>query len=156
MANCTVSQRRRSFVACRVRERIGSTPILLKIGYLFDDRDIGSLVDAVAGCADALVMVNCIAAHVRQGTELLFDGQPRGIAGRAIHEAGLRQVARFRRHIERSEHSLQVIGCGGANDRAAVQRFLDSGADCVQLATALMLEPDVALQMRQQAAHAAP
>ena len=99
-------------------------------------------------------MVNCIAARVRDGTQLLFDGQPRGIAGVAIHEAAVRQVAKFRRHCERSARSLQLIGCGGANDRSAVQRFLDAGADCVQLATAIMVNPGIALQMRQQAAGA--
>ncbi len=139
-------------VARRVRECVGTTPLLLKIGHVGDETQAAQLVDAVAGVADALVMVNCLAAQVTCDAGPLFDGQRRGIAGVAIHDAAVRQVEQFRILIGRAGSNLQLIGCGGARDVTSVQRFLNAGANCVQMATAVMLQPDIALRMRQQAA----
>jgi dihydroorotate dehydrogenase (NAD+) catalytic subunit len=65
-------------VAAEVRQAIGRTPFIIKIGYLDDDALSADLLHAVAPYADALAMTNSISATVvdRRSTEM-FGGQPR-------------------------------------------------------------------------------
>ena len=138
-------------VVDRVRERIGQTPLLLKLGLLQDATTIDRLLESVAETTQALVMVNCIAKRVRCGSTWMFEGAVRGIAGAAIHLAAVRQVEQFRARLDRMGLDLQLVGSGGVSEVAHVQRFLDAGASCVQLATAIMREPDIALRLRNEA-----
>jgi dihydroorotate dehydrogenase len=138
-------------VVRRARERIGDTPLLLKIGHLTEPRAIDALVDACSDGANALVMVNCVPARVQFDGRLMFGGAARGVAGTAIHEAAVRQVDNFRQAVDRQGSRLQLVGCGGVFRLQDVERFLAAGASCVQLATAAMLDPEVAMRIRQQA-----
>src|SRR5690606_20418077 len=114
-------------------------PLLLKIGHITDPALAEALIDAVSPSADALVMVNTISARVNGSEGLLFDGQPRGIAGPAIREASTRMIADFRRLIDRGQRALQLVGVGGITTLDDVQAYLQAGAHSVQLATAAML-----------------
>ena len=99
-------------------------------------------------------MVNCFACRVQADGRPLFANQARGIAGRAIHEAAVRQIATFRERVERTQATLELIGGGGASEVADVHRFLSAGASCVQMATAVMREPAVAMRLRGEAQRA--
>ena len=69
-------------VAQQVRDAIGKTLYVIKVGFLNEESQAEQLIEAVAPFADALSMTNCISATVRDvGGARLFDGQPRGIGG---------------------------------------------------------------------------
>lgn len=144
-------------VAERLRQAIGQTPLLLKIG-LFDDPGLAeALVEAVAPHVDALSTVNCIAAQVVwPNGKLAFDGEARGIAGEAIRERSVQQVRELRGIIERLGAGLEVIGVGGIATAEHVRSYLAAGAEAVQLATAAMRDPLVALRIRKQWKATAP
>jgi dihydroorotate dehydrogenase len=136
-------------VAARLRQAIGTKPLLIKIGHVTDDPTALTLARALAPHADALVMVNCIAAAVVDAQNRpLFEGQRRGIAGAAIREAALEQARRFARLIRQHGLKLRLVGVGGIRTASDVRAHLEAGAHAVQLATAAMLDPQVGLQIR--------
>ncbi len=137
-------------IAQAVRQSIGDLPYVIKIGHFTSDDGIAALVDAVHDQADGLAMTNSVAATVADGNnQLLFDGQPRGICGASILEASLAQVERFSRHIADRNAALEIVGVGGAGSADDVKRYLSAGAANVQLATAAMIDPLIAVKIRQ-------
>jgi dihydroorotate dehydrogenase len=141
-------------VAARLRQAVGTKPLLLKIGHVTEATLAAALCQAVAPHANALVMVNCIAATVvDEGQRPLFDGQKRGIAGRAIRQAALDQVSLFARVIREHALKLQLVGVGGIATARDVRAHLAAGSHAVQLATAAMLDPLVGLKLRGALAH---
>jgi dihydroorotate dehydrogenase len=95
-------------------------------------------------------MTNSIATLVRgHHGNLLFAGQKRGICGKATLDASVRQTESIRKMVDRLGIRLDLIGVGGASTIADVQRYLDVGAQCVHIATAAMMDPLVAVKIRQ-------
>jgi dihydroorotate dehydrogenase len=137
-------------VADRVRGAIGATPYQIKIGYFNDAALIEPLLTAVAPFADALVMTNCISAIVEQpeGTRL-FAGQPRGIGGESIRAASVTQVRQVATIVRQRGYKTRIIGCGGISLADHVREYLQAGAEAVQLATSVMLDPLVGIRIRQ-------
>jgi len=120
----------------RVREKIGTTPLLIKIGAVPSEQ-IGAAVAAMSS-ADALVMINCVSARVRDGGEDLFDGASRGIAGAAIRDAVRDQVGAFVAEIKNQGAKLEVVAVGGVSSVTDVEACLELGASGVQVATCVM------------------
>jgi len=139
-------------VAQRVRESIGrQIPLLVKVGYLEDAACIAELCRGLAPHVDALVMTNCIPARVKDAAgESLFGGESRGIGGSAIRTASVLQVRRFAEAIESQGLPLTLIGVGVIATADHVRQYLAAGAESVQLATAAMLDPTVALAIRAE------
>ncbi|MEQ8786599.1 MAG: hypothetical protein RIC55_09885 [Pirellulaceae bacterium] len=138
-------------VAEVVRQRIGKTPYILKIGKLSGHEEAAALLDAVASHADALAMTNSIATTVRatDGATQLFDGQKRGICGDATRQASVAQTRLMHELIRERGLKLQLIGVGGASTAEHVREYLAAGAQAVHLATAAMVDPGVALAIRR-------
>jgi dihydroorotate dehydrogenase (NAD+) catalytic subunit len=142
-----------AIVAQRVREAVGKTPYVIKVGFSTDPAQANELVDAVASYADALSMTNCISATVRGSDGApLFNGDPRGIGGEAIRAASVAQVRRFTEYAKRGGYRTKFIGVGGIATAEHVKEYLDAGAESVQLATALMVNPLVGIEIRRQLA----
>jgi len=140
-------------VAARLRQVTGAKPLLIKIGHVTDVNLAAALAKALAPHADALVMINCIAASVVDARHHpLFDGQPRGIAGKAIGGAVLAQVRLFASVIREHALKLRLVGVGGIATAPQVRAHLESGSHSVQLATAAMLDPELGLKLRRELA----
>ncbi len=133
-------------VARQVRELVPEIPLVLKIGYVGRAGEAQRLVDAVAGCCNALSMVNCLSCRVKGPDGYLFGGEQRGIGGAAIRRECLRQVERFASAIQRSNVPLSIIGVGGISRPEHVQTYLDAGAEATQVATAAVLCPQLAAE----------
>ncbi len=133
-----------------VRQVIGTTPLVIKIGYLMDVASIDRLLSVSAGLVQGIAMTNCLACRVKGPEGWLFDGQARGIGGEAIRVSSLAQVQRFATSIQRLGLPISLIGVGGVSTAEHVLEYLDSGAESVQIATAAMLQPDLALKIRKQ------
>lgn len=135
-------------VAIRIRDTIGSVPLVLKIGHVGDREHAKALLVHLAPHCNGLAMTNSIAARVRgQSGEHLFDSQPRGICGAAIRDASIAQVEMFRKICD---DQLDLIGVGGIFNKNDVESYLQAGADSVGIATAAMLNPEVGREIRQQ------
>lgn len=143
-----------ALVAQRVRAAIGSTPYLVKIGHQTDRPAASELLDALLPHIDGLAMTNSIATTViGPDGKLLFEGAQRGICGRATREASTAQVRLFRELCDERDASLEIIGVGGAETAEDVANYLRAGAGAVHLATAAMVDPLVAVKIRQELAN---
>ena len=142
------------FVAEQVRTFLGDeAPLLVKIGYLADDSVLETLIKGLAESVDAIVTTNSLPAKVtdRDGKNL-FDGQQRGICGKATRDASVEQVRRIRSIIEKFDLPLDVIGVGGIETASDVNQYGKAGANSIQLATAPMIDPLVGLKIRRELA----
>jgi dihydroorotate dehydrogenase (NAD+) catalytic subunit len=137
-----------AIVAQRVREAVGIVPYVIKVGFFDDPEQCEQLFEAVAPFATALAMTNCIAAIVRQSNRApMFAGQPRGIGGDSIRAASVEQVRRFADLARQRGYKTKIIGVGGISSAAHVEQYLAAGAEAVQLATAPMINPLVAIEI---------
>lgn len=137
-------------VAERIRRAIGDVPLVLKIGFYNDTTAIAQFLDAVSPYAQGLCMTNSIAAKVTDHSQtLLFDGQSRGICGRSIHQASVRQVQIFCEQIKQKRLTMEVSAVGGVFDADDVKRYLEAGASTVGMATSAMRDPRTAIRIRQ-------
>lgn len=140
-------------VAKHVRDTIGNVPLVIKIGHLPSRDAAALLIRAVGEAANALSMVNCIATKlVDESQQMLFDGRPRGIGGEAIRDASLAQIAMFHELMREAEKPAMLVGVGGVFTTQHVVDYLARGASAVQLATAVMLNPGIGLQIKQELA----
>ncbi len=137
-------------VATVIREAIGTTPLIIKIGFVPPNVSPQPLVTALSGIVDALAMTNSISAKVGKSTELLmFDGQPRGICGDAIRDSSIDQVRRFAEETARQNSPLKLIGVGGISAATHVESYLRAGAHACHLATSVMVDPSVGIRIRK-------
>ena len=138
-------------VAAKLRDAIPDKPLLLKVGHIDNRETAHEFLEEVAPSADALVMVNGVSAKVRQPNgALVFGGQCRGIAGEAIRETALEQLALFDGLIREFGIDVRLVGVGGLGQAADVLACLDRGCEAVQFATAAMLNPGLGLAIRRE------
>jgi dihydroorotate dehydrogenase len=139
-------------VAERVREAIGDVPLIIKVGHVATHHAATQLIDALNPSASALAMTNSIATTVIQsdGGGKRFDGQVRGICGSAILDASTNQISIFHELLSARGSQLELIGVGGADSATSVRGYLGAGAHAVHLATAAMLNPGVALEIKRE------
>ncbi len=136
-------------VAAAIRREIGAVPLILKVGHVVDESDAQKLLASISESATAIAMTNSVSGRVRTADDqLLFDGQRRGICGAATFKASRDQVAMFSRLVDQLGLSLKLIGVGGASMASHVHDYVDAGAECVHLATAAMLDPEVAIKIK--------
>ena len=133
-----------------VQQVIGDRPLILKIGHTTDSSAAEEFLKAVSPFATAISMTNSVATTVqsKEGS-LLFEGQRRGICGMATFDASLQQARLFSDLINRRGDSLRIISVGGVASYGQVRECLDAGAESIQIATAAMVDPTVALQIRR-------
>lgn len=139
-----------AIVAETVRQAIGDRPLILKIGHMTESNDAEELLKAVGPSATAIAMTNSVATTVRgQNGELLFAGQQRGICGEATFDASLQQTRLFSELVRERGDTLRIISVGGVSTADHVRNCLRAGAESVHIATAAMIDPNVALEIRR-------
>lgn len=150
-------------VAQAIRDEIGNTPLILKVGYykrslrpdgLQNDTDLGRLVEIAGKYANAVASINTIAAEVvdKDGNQAL-PGKNRlksGVCGSAIKWAGLDMVKRLRLTINDKRLTIKIIGVGGVMKPEDYFEYKEAGADCVMSATGAMWNPDLAQEIKQK------
>jgi dihydroorotate dehydrogenase len=144
-------------IAAALRKRLGSTPLILKMGFLGDanlTREV--IAAAVRAGANALAAINTIPANVRtsEGVQAL-PGNGRlssGICGAAIKPAGRAMVKRLletRRALGISSSDLAIVGVGGVMTAPNALEYLELGVDGVQSGTGAMWNPYLAQEFKQ-------
>ena len=134
-----------------VRDAIGDLPYIAKIGRIQQREDAEALLAAVHASVDALAMTNSIASTVMTSDgSHLFEGERRGICGAATLQASVDQTTLLAELIDQQQYQLELIGVGGASCWSDVQSYLQAGAEAVHIATAAMVTPSTAWEIRQQ------
>lgn len=156
-------------VAERIRQAIGSTPLLVKAGPFGEggrlpgpsgegrlpgpSEDKGRMAEffrSLSGLANAVVLVNAIPRKVHRpdGTPAFGPYERVGIVGAAIHDDCVRIVEQAARIVDREEMGLAVCGVGGIASAAQARRFLDAGAAAVFLGSFPMVHPHLAVEIK--------
>lgn len=133
-----------------VRDAVGSSPLIIKIGPMLDRQEIARLLEVSQGLIQGIAMTNCLSCRVKSGDDYLFEGAARGIGGEAIRAASIAQVEVFSELIRDSATPISIIGVGGINEAQHVIAYMQAGAESVQIATAAMLKPELAIEIKQQ------
>ena len=134
-----------------VRAAIGRLPLILKAGLFPSLSHAEQFVEAIAPTADAISSTNSITAKVRAANgELLFEGLKRGIGGAGIEKRCREEVGMLAGIIREKQLDLKLVAVGGVSTPEHVTDRLAAGAHHVQLATAAMLNPNIALEIRSK------
>ena len=152
-ADLYLSAEASALIAGEVRKAVGDLPVALKVGLFRDRQTAGEFVQAISGKVNAVCATNSITAKVRgYNGELLFGGLRRGIGGTVITERCLQETAMLAELLGHHAARTELVSVGGVTIAEDVQARLQAGASHVQLATAAMLNPLVATQIRARIA----
>lgn len=145
-ADLYLSPKHSEAVAAAVRDSVPELPLALKIGLLPDRQAADALIASVSPYADALSATNSITAKVSEGDTPLFGGLRRGIGGAAITARCLEETAMVGSAMKGTR--MKLISVGGVSSAKDVCDRLAAGAHHVQIATAAMIDPLLAVRIR--------
>lgn len=138
-----------ALVVSRVRESIGNTPYIIKVGHVSQRDSAELLLESVAPYVNAIAATNSVAATVRgKDGRPLFEGERRGICGDATRTASTEQIRLFAEIRQQRGWNFSLVGVGGASTAQHVHEYLAAGAEAVHIATAAMIDPAVGLKIR--------
>jgi len=146
-------------ISIALKNRLGSTPFLLKLGFLNQLALVDEIVRVAAESgASGLAAINTIPAKVRDVQQhQALPGEGRlvsGICGAGIKEAGLEMLSRLvgaRNKLLLTPAEFTLIGVGGVMTGLEVFDYLKLGADGVQSGTGAMWNPWLARDFKELA-----
>ncbi len=139
-------------VAHAIKEKIGDTPLVIKIAYFTEDA-LRQLVKETGTIVNGYSAINTIPAPVvnPDGTQAL-PGAHRvksGICGHAVKWAGLDMTRRLKELREEFGYTYEIIGCGGVTVPSDFKEYRDAGANVVMTATGAMWNPYLAKEIKE-------
>lgn len=137
-----------------IREQLGDSPLLIKVGYYKNDEDIKRLVEVAGKYAQGIAAINTIAAEIvdKDGNQAL-PGKNRlrsGVCGAAIKWAGLDMARKLVKARQEVGSNIKIIGVGGVTKPEDYFEYTDAGADVVMSATGAMWNPILAQEIKQK------
>lgn len=140
-------------IANAIKEKIGDTPLVIKISYFEDESELRSLVEKIAPIVQGIAAINTIPAPVykKDGTQALPGGPWRlksGICGAPVKWAGLEMVKRLKELREELNAKYAIVGVGGVTVPKDFREYRNAGADVVMSATGSMWNPYLAKEIK--------
>jgi dihydroorotate dehydrogenase len=141
-------------VVSAIRDRIGQTPLILKVGYYTSDADIERLAGIAQEYGHAISSINTVSAPIvnDKGEQALPGSAQRmrsGVCGHAIKWAGLDMTRRLKAIREKQGGTWQIVGVGGVTVPKDFKEYRDAGADVVMSATGAMWNPYLAKEIKE-------
>ncbi len=137
-----------SEVSALVKKRIGSIPLLIKIGYIPDILKLQKVISANAPYVEGIASVNTLSFEIVKPDESpALPGKGRltsGVCGAAIKTCAMDQAARLVHLRQKEGYEFVVIGVGGAMTAEDIQDYFNLGVDAVMSATGAMWDPYLA------------
>lgn len=137
-----------------IKNEIGNTPLVIKIAYFEDHKQLTSLVKKIGKKVSAISAINTIPAKIfNEKGEQALPGKNRlvsGTCGHAIKWAGLDMVKRLKKLRTDLNMSYVIIGVGGVTIADDYAKYTKSGADAVMSATGAMWNPSLAYQIKKK------
>ncbi len=136
-----------------VKQAIGTTPLILKVGYYDSFQRLLDVLSETKGTFDAISAINTISKKVvdKKGNQALPGRDVSGLCGAAIKPFGLETVRRLVRARKKLGLDFEIIGTGGVMQPKDVFEYLDAGANHVHIATAAMFHPFLAYEFAKTA-----
>ena len=141
-------------IAYAVKNKIGDTPLIIKISYFENQNELGNLVEKLGNIVQGFSAINTIPAPVYNpdGSQALPGGEWRlksGICGTPIKWAGLEMTERLYELRKNLKSDFQICGVGGVMTPADYHEYRAAGADIVMSATGAMWNPYLAIEIKQ-------
>lgn len=135
-----------------VRNVIGNTPLILKVGYYKEDEELSKILKIANDYAAGISAINTIQAEVvdAKGHQAL-PGPMRlrsGICGAAIKWAGLEMVKRMKKMKDEKGYAFSIEGVGGVTKSEDYFEYIRAGAESVMSATGTMWNPYLAQEIK--------
>jgi dihydroorotate dehydrogenase len=136
-----------------IRKVIGNTPLILKVGYYQNDKDLERLAKIANEYANDVAAINTLQAAVvdKNGNQALPGGTNRlrsGICGTPIKWAGLETVGKLKKIKDKYNYKFSITGVGGVISRKDYKDYIKAGADAVMSATGAMWNPYLAQEIK--------
>lgn len=142
-------------IARGIRNAIGNTPLVLKIGYYRSDRQLREFAEIANEFANDIAAINTLQGSiVNKKGEQALPGQNRlksGVCGAGIKWAGLDMVRRLNTIRQKKNYRFSITGVGGVTTPQDYFQYRRAGADVVMSATGAMWNPRLALQIKKVA-----
>ena len=141
--------------ACKaIRKAIGDTPLILKVGYYKNNKDIEEIARITDKYADAISAINTLQVEVvdKKGNQAL-PGANRlrsGVCGSTIKWAGLEMVKKLNKIRKSKEYKFEIVGVGGVITPNDYLEYRRAGADMVMSATGTMWNPYLAYEISRK------
>jgi len=133
-------------------DALGSTPLMVKVGYFTDADTMAAVVKACAPLVQGIAGINTLSFEVvkADGSQALpGEGRLRsGICGAAIRQCGLTQAERLVALRAKEQYDFVVVGVGGIMTPTDIDAYLGAGVDAVMSATGAMWNPYLAANWR--------
>ncbi len=131
-----------------IRNAIGNTPLVLKVGHYKSDRDIEGLAEIANNYANAISAINTLQVEVvdKKGKQAL-PGKNRlrsGVGGAGIKWAGLEMTTKLNAIRQKKGYIYEIIGVGGVMTPDDYFDYKKAGANLVQSATGAMWNQNLA------------
>lgn len=137
---------------CReIRKVIGETPLILKVGYYKNLKDLERLAKIADKYANAVSSINTLQVEIvdKKGNQAL-PGHNRlrsGVCGDTIRWAGLEMVKKLSKIRKTKGYKFEIVGVGGVTTPRDYFDYIKAGADLVQSATGAMWNPYLAYEI---------
>lgn len=134
-----------------IRKAIGKTPLILKVGYYKNPKDIERIAAITNKYANAISSINTLQVEVvdKNGKQAL-PGPNRlrsGVCGASIKWAGLEMVKKLEKARKAKKYKFEIVGVGGVMTPKDFFEYRRAGADLVQSATGAMWNPYLAYEI---------
>jgi dihydroorotate dehydrogenase len=138
-----------------IRNTIGNTPFIIKVGYYKKDADLLKLTEIANKYADGISAINTLQAEIvnSEGKQAL-PGKNRnrsGVCGHAIKWAGIDMVKKIKAIKDKNGYTFSIEGVGGVTKPEDYFEYVDAGADSVMSATGAMWNPYLAQEIKAKA-----
>ncbi|MBI3486062.1 hypothetical protein HY025_03920 [Candidatus Daviesbacteria bacterium] len=135
-----------------IRKVIKNTPLVLKVGFYKDDKQLKELAEIANEYADEVSGINTLQATILDSNgEQALPGPNRlrsGVCGSAIKWAGLDFVKRLKKIKDKNHYKFSITGVGGVTSPEDYFEYRKAGADAVMSATGAMWNPLLAQQIK--------
>lgn len=139
-------------VVSGIRAIIGTTPLVLKVGYYKDQEQLKTFTQIAEKYAQVISAINTIQATIvdKDGGQAL-PGKMRsrsGVCGASIKWAGLEMTKRLYDLRTSAKANFHICGVGGIMTPADYHEYRSAGADIVMSATGAMWNPMLAMEIK--------
>jgi dihydroorotate dehydrogenase (NAD+) catalytic subunit len=144
---------RTKIIVEKVKNEIGNTPLIIKIAYFPEQKQLKKLINCVGRTVDGIAAINTIPAKIfdKNGNQAL-PGKNRlksGVCGAPIKWAGLEMVKRLKKLKEKHSLPFTIIGVGGITNINDYNKYVKNGAEVVMSATGSMWNPYLAQEIKK-------
>jgi dihydroorotate dehydrogenase len=137
-----------SKITSTVKQAIGATPLLIKIGYIPDPALLARVAAANARHVEGIAGINTLSFEVvtQEGAQAL-PGKGRlrsGVCGAAIRRSAMAQAGRLVELRRKERYDFAIVGVGGVMTTDDIRSYFALGVDAVMSATGAMWDPYLA------------